>query len=330
MNKFIWRLCSFLFIIILFNFIFVWNFEKDERQAIADGTFENMRIWKDIHSNNSYNIIILGSSRGLCAYNPKIIDSITNGNSYNMCTGLQNVLESYYMLKEILRFQKPKIIIYEIFLPSFKNTPDYSQVLSNAKFMSSKGRYDMMLNGFGIDGLINYVLPVLKYKPYLKYNYSFFFLKNKDIETYNNTTSYFYKGYYSNKAIADSNRIREFQRIYNFKNTSVSMAHIKYCFDKIYHLCQVNNIKLICVRAAYPPSRLKISPSDTVHIYFKNLCNNYKIPFYDFNSKYSNVFNDSDFIDETHLNDIGAEKISTLLARMIKTSISYPCFTEHF
>ena len=169
MKLFLARFCYFLFPLLAFSYLFVWAYERPQRTAIGNGSHEKFQKWNAIHEfNNSYDVIIMGSSRGSNAYNPLIIDSIAGTKTYNLTSGSQNVVETFYLLEEVFRYQKPKIVVYETFLPSFTENPDYYHILSHSKFMSTQGKYDLIVKGFGSEGMVNYVLPILKYRTYLK------------------------------------------------------------------------------------------------------------------------------------------------------------------
>lgn len=314
MKKFICKISIFIIFFIVFNYVFVWFYETPLRRKIKQGTYVKQLKWNDIHQyKNYYDIVILGSSRAYCSYNPVIIDSVTNLHSYNMGTGSQNITETYYMLKEIFKYQKPKFVIYEIFLPSFKNTPDYFHVFTNAKFMSKNSKYDMIFNGFGKEGIANILLPALKYIPYLKNNLSDIFKPENQI--LDNTK--WIKGYAYSNDIADSLTTSKFPPISNFYNTKVSSEWIENKIKSLKKICQKNNAKIIFVRAPYPPVRLAKTLNDTVHKYFDKISRKYKIPFYDFNYQLKSTYKNTDFQDKLHMNYSGASKVSKQLGLFI-------------
>jgi hypothetical protein len=312
MKKFLKHTGFFIFSILLLNHAFVWWYEIPQRRAIKEGVHKKLVKWNAIHSKpNTYDIIIIGSSRGYCAYDPNIINSITNKNSYNMCTGSQNVIESYYYLKEILKFQKPKYVVYETFLPSFSPSPDYFIVDSNASFMSFGSKRDMILHEFKGEAVLNLLFPILKYKYYLRRDLSNNMRPDEDIT---GGGAKWDKGYLYSEKIVTPGAIKNFSPIYSFDNTTISVDNIERYLGLIHQLCLKNNIQLICVRAPYPPSRLKISSADTVHEYFEKFYRTKNIPFYDFNYSSGAEYSDFDFTDYHHMNNSGAKKVSKELA----------------
>ncbi|MEX0291106.1 MAG: hypothetical protein AB3N14_18530 [Flavobacteriaceae bacterium] len=315
MKKFLIQTVFFLITIFLINHAVVWWYEAPQRKAIKEGTHKKFLKWNAMQSNpDTYEVILLGSSRGYCAYDPKEIDAITGSKSFNMCTGSQNVIESYYYLKEILRYQKPKTVVYETFLPSFSPSPDNFNVFSNASFMSLSGKKEMIFNEFKGEAVMNILFPIFKHKYYLRRDLS---NRLKSGKVSPESSNRWEKGYfYSEKVVSDA-EIGNFSPIYNFDNSVVSLENVAKYLGLMHSLCKENNIEFICVRAPYPPTRLKISKSDTVHDYFADFYKKRNIPFYDFNYSEKEKYFDQDFTDYHHMNNSGDKKVSKELAEKL-------------
>jgi len=325
MKKFIFQsifIFIFPFILIIYSINYVLNFPT--KYTIDKGTNHVLVKWNEIKNpNEQFDNIILGSSRAYNAYNPKIIDSITSNSTYNMATSSQNIIESYYVLKEVLKYQSPKKIIYEIFVPQFTNT-DFYHIMLNAHFMSNQGKWDMILNGYHQKGLTNIFNPLLKHKPYLKNEItSVFNLMKSSTQNISNTGSnisknrYLIKGYMYDNFIIDSIQASKMGPLtYNIDDSLA--IFIKEKLELIIKLCNENNIELICVRAPYPRTRINRTLEDKSSIFFTNFLDIKGIPFYDFNYYKNNNFYDSDFTDHHHINSKGASKVSKKLGEILK------------
>ena len=70
----------------------------------------------DIHKleTNQYDDLFVGTSHGKAGINPEVVDKITGERSLNLCLGGEEVQDSYYIIKEACRVNKPKKIIYEL------------------------------------------------------------------------------------------------------------------------------------------------------------------------------------------------------------------------
>lgn len=72
-------------------------------------------------TTQKYDDIFVGTSHGLSAINPEIVDQVTGRKSTNICMPDEHIIDSYFLVKEACRKQKPKRIIYELD-PSYWST----------------------------------------------------------------------------------------------------------------------------------------------------------------------------------------------------------------
>lgn len=312
MKKFVNRFIRFIAILVIASYAFVWFYERPQRDAVRSGSSVKLQKWNSTKDNsNGYNILILGSSRAYSAYNPLVIDSLVKMKSFNMSTGSQHIIESYYMLKEIVKHQKPDYLVYEIFLPSFRTNPDLFHVFSNAKFMSN----EMVLNEFANDKILDLIFPVYKYKAYLKNDLARFNFSTKQ-ET--QLPQQWIRGYRVSNKVNDSNSIEKFTPIDSFSNSNtLSKSDIEVHLNKLVQLCLENDIQPIFIRAPFPPSRLIKSLPDATNKYFSAFFEKQQLPFQDLNYNSSKTYSDYDFEDYHHLNVSGATKASNDLAIFI-------------
>lgn len=314
MRSFLKEVSFFALSLVALSYIFIWIYEIPRREAIKSGTHDTHLKWQSIQNpGNNFDVIILGSSRGDSGYNPAIIDDIAHTQSYNLCSGSQNIVESYYILKEVLKYQKPNYVVFDNFLPSFSEHPDYYHVLSNAQFMSRSGRWEMIINGFGRQGMLNYVLPILKYKTYLESDFKNFFKPKHEIPQ----KAHRIQGFYYGEETLDPLSINSFVPLYSLENTSISKERAQKYLALMVKLCKANRIHFIPVRAPYPPSRIANNP-DPSHDYFAKVFTDLEVSFYDFNALPLTDLNDFDFSDDRHLNYKGAKKVSEALGDIIK------------
>lgn len=62
---------------------------------------------------NSVDVLFLGSSHGVAAFLPQELYNVYGIRAYNLSCEQQNLLVSYYWLKEALRYQKPKVVVLD-------------------------------------------------------------------------------------------------------------------------------------------------------------------------------------------------------------------------
>lgn len=295
-------------------------YEYPAYKAVKNNTHRNHLKWTDIHKNkNKYDLIVIGTSRAYTAFNPQIIDSSLQLKSYNMGTSSQDIAESYYSLKEIFEYQKPKVVVLDLFFPWSDNVHDFYQTFTNASFFNStQNKFDLVTKGYGGSGIANYCIPVLKFKDYIKQDVGNLISKGNSPKQETN----WIRGFLYDTATVTKKQISKFDPVSNFSNTSFNKDRFITYLDKIKELVEKNNAKLICVRTPYPPSRLALSKIDEEGDFFREFMTTTSIPYYDLNTFESNKYEyvDSDFSDYHHANYRGAEKATEQLIQAIKQS----------
>ncbi len=298
------------------NMLLAFIYEIPVKKAILNKTHKNYLKWTDVHvQKNTYDLIIMGSSRAYTAYNPNILDSITGLKSYNMGTSAQDVAETYYMLKELLAYQQPKFVVMDLFFPSADTEHEFYQIFSNASFFnSSKQKFNLVTKGYGAEGIVNYLIPMVELKNYIKNDLSFILKQDRPEKI----EDHWIRGFLFDTTIVTQKQIDKFTPISNFKNTSFSKERFDSYQRKIRTLLEKSNCKFITIRTPYPPSRKKLSKLTQEGDYFASYTKENGIPFYDFNRVLTDI-KDSDFSDYHHTNYKGARKVSIALSEIIQS-----------
>ncbi len=316
MKAFLKNIFFFFLILFIVNHLIVWIYEAPKREAIENNTYPKKLKWDVVHNaKEKIDIIVLGSSRAYNAYNPRVLDSVLHMETLNMGTGSQNIIESYHLLKEIFDHQQPKYIVFDLFTRSVEyKSPDYSHILSNADFLSTKNKFDLIANGFGLDGMMHYTFPLLKYKAYFKSNLGSL-LKNEAKKT---PEKKWYKGYSEVTKTIAPDVVENLVATKKFRQQEKALQKLEFYLTKIRDLCKKNNAKLVCIRTPYPPKRLsKASFGDqTLSMLFTRISKNLSVPFYDLNYE-PNEYSDYDFFDFHHMNKKGAIKASLMLSEIL-------------
>lgn len=101
----------------------------------------------DIHKleTNQYDDLFVGTSHGKAGINPEVIDGITGEKSLNLCLGGEEVQDSYYIIKEACRVNKPKKIVYELDPGYWVSTqtlgPEYRTIYDELPLSTVKVQY---------------------------------------------------------------------------------------------------------------------------------------------------------------------------------------------
>ena len=117
------------------------------------------------NEENKFDVLFMGSSHMLNSVNPNILWGEYGITSYNYGTGGQSLDTTYYLLKEALKVQKPKVVLLDLFYLGL--TDDYGNqayirsVLDNMKLSSNK--LEAIKNCTPKDLRLTYLMPMLKF-----------------------------------------------------------------------------------------------------------------------------------------------------------------------
>jgi hypothetical protein len=268
--------------------------EIPKKKKLSKKTEKNFIKWTTFKKEDP-NVIFLGNSKIYNSLNPIIFDSITHLNSFNLATGSQSIIESYYYLKYALTVH-PKIKYVIIGLSQGGiNEIDYYHSAANAEYLDWSHRWDLVVNGLGLYGICCQLFPLIKYQGYI----DLFGRTKKNI-----IDGVWIKGYAEDSKTMDSvSLMKNINKNRAFTDTLFDQEKIKY-ISKISAFCKSNNIKLFFTHAPNCPLIEKYYSFEINYI--KKLSESYSIPFfYDYPM---NMYSYSDFSSDVHCNKYGARK----------------------
>lgn len=256
---------------------------------------------------NSIKLIFLGSSHAYRAFNPKIFKNNLKINSFNMGSSSQSPIESYYTLNQILKYQKPKLIVYEVYWEMFEDKrPFDAKSYENSLLKSTVMRFSSKKEQY-----INSIFTSDKYIQAWKNLF-----KNRKMDY---GECYCGKGFVENNTVANQSMLQSNNTFKNIAQFKVNPLQIKY-FNRIVNLCKAKKIKLILVTVPIPPSSLAMVKNYTgIHNYFYTLAKKYKLKYYDYNylNRKLKLLTDKDFKDSDHINNYGVKILDKHFSKYI-------------
>lgn len=284
---------------------------------------------------NSLDMVFLGSSHSYCTFDPEIIDSGLNLNSFQMGTPLQHPDTSYYELKEILKTQHPEYVVMEVYWDVLDDKFDLQQANSFFEVLKSEDiKNEYIKNVFPLaDKVKYYLLPIRYQQSYFAYEGS---QMEKEIENKYGVTKkqgevqqgeeyYRSKGYvYSNQLMISTeydttNQFRNFDG----KDFEINSTQRKY-IEKIVKLCKDENIQLIFVTAPVANVSMGyIKNYDLVHNAVAAMAAENGVPYIDYNieNKKRDMLTNENFRDDAHLNHSGVEIVDYDFIQWFKENI---------
>lgn len=324
------KLFLFMAIFLLLDF---WLGNELKNIEGAKDTYAKYK-WHEFYNmpEKSIDIVFLGSSHAYRSFDPFVFDKEIGLKSFNMGSPLQKPVESYYVLKETLEYQNPKVVVFDVYWAIFNNEKYFSTKIWNFDSMKpSTAKLGYLINVFDTDQYLSALFKSIRYhentSAYIKLLAGKGLTKVTEIDYNNKPQNYKGKGFVIENKIADQGDIvKEFkgrvkESTSQFKWDEKQMRY----FEKIIKLCKEKDIELILVTAPVAPSyfdamqKYKYDYKD-IHNKVKEIALRNNLKYIDYNLKNSKegLFSDKDFSDNNHLNYQGAQKISFFLAKELK------------
>lgn len=277
------------------------------------GTLEGSLVedYYKVEKNND--VIFIGDCEVYENFSPITLWEEHGITSYIRGSAQQLIWQSYYLLEETLKHEKPDIVVFNV-LAMMYNEPQkeaYNRMsldgmkLSLSKLKSVKAS---MTEG---ESLVEYIFPLLRY--HSRWNE----LKEEDFKYIFEKKDMFHNGYYMRADIKPAGNIPKGKKLPNYQFGDRAY----YYLDKIVELTKENNIDLVFVKAPslYPywydewDEQIKeyAKTHDLKYINYLDLIDEVGIDF------------DKDTYDGgLHLNVHGAEKLASHFGGFLKENFS--------
>ncbi|HBL77761.1 MAG: hypothetical protein A2W90_02365 [Bacteroidetes bacterium GWF2_42_66] len=308
------KFCALPLAIVVLSFfiplprIFNYHFIKDD--CYNHGAWIYDRIARN---NTPVDIAIIGSSHAIHAFNEPVIEKELDGinvANFGYCRMGRNL--QYVLLKDILKYKNPKMVIIEISEEETKNSHDiFPYLAENKDLFFSKSAVNRDYFSDLYYGFITR-LEAVKQIYIFRNDYP-----EVDLSNY---------GYGSSDRVATANEINDNIENWNRRlkrRTNQTLKNIQLKYPKAYlkamiRLLEEKNIQFCFVYLSEYGSKL----DQPIDMEYYSKTGSVLIP------PKSLLANPELWMDDSHLNDRGAEIISTWIAKKITDSVS-ECFQEH-
>jgi hypothetical protein len=256
----------------------------------------------------SIDVVFFGSSHMFMSINPIILWQEKGIPSYVLGGSVQLLWNTYYYIKECLKFQSPKVIVLDVYGTCYNcEYNDWSRIVkNNLGLKMSKDKIEsIMVSAPKINWVALIIgLPVyhMRYKELTRRDF---------VDPYKRGEKAYKNGFYSGDNIEPQSR-PDVRGITSYRD--IPAKQLKY-LNKIIELAKSKNIELLFVVNPYVLS----TEDQEVFNSAAQLAKENNIKFINYNLLYDEVpldFN-SDFMDSSHLNNNGSKKISKHLANVL-------------
>lgn len=257
--------------------------------------------WNYVYNDSTcHDLIINGNSRAWVQYNPKILDTILNINSYNLGIDGSNVNRQMIMFNKYLeKHGCPKCLVQNIDLFTMNPTFGYEReqffpyFFYDRELLKEVNEYENFsfpeknILGYRYVGFIQTVLTKLEYTP-------------------------LYKGYESNESQWNGTLLAQMSKI-DFDYDSTLLKKFDYFIEGVMQ----HGIEVIFVYAPiFHEVNAKCTNINEMYQMYEKIAHKYNIPILDYND-IPMCYDTTYFYNATHLNRVGAELFTTQLAHDI-------------
>lgn len=290
-------------------------------------------------TDNAYNFITLGQSLINSGIDPEILDKKLGVNSYNCALGAEQISTINYLFDEITKSKKVKTIVLGLNATYWTGVDSDGMgtgVLEFATEPVTKIKYfckELLHKQFTHLGMysLNKAM-VLNIPVYMKVKINKLYRHPTDnslewASTYiaennpqgiRNCYQYKPRGFSYGIALRPESNV-SYKPLY-FSGDEVPNAKIV-SFENLVENCRKSNIELICISSAMSPHRLREENYSEVHDYFKSLCEQNHVPYYDMTyAKKLKSRTDNDYLDwDGHMMGPMAENQTELLCDVLQS-----------
>lgn len=281
--------------------------------------------WKSfyIQEKNSIDVLIVGSSHAFASFDVEMMEEETGKHTYILASNSQNITQTYYNVKEALKYQKPECIILETF-----------GINDNANWQNgNEENYDRdWKKESNIDGMhFNWTKCEAIAAQYTMKNWGYALCKiarthtnwkdvdliKENIEFYKNDI----KNYNTFRPSKSSMSMETALKYSNMKklNTEFEISSVNVeNFYNLAKLCRENDITLYMVMAPMYDGWTEKINYESRYQKILELAEEEKIVYIDCNKKYDEIgllagdFEDA-YNDNNHLNMYGAKKMTSYI-----------------
>lgn len=207
----------------------------------ATDVVEGALIAEYYEEEKDHDVVFIGDCEVYENFSPYILWKEYGINSYIRGSAQQLIWQSYYLLEDTLRYEKPEIVIFNVLSMKY-NEPQkeaYNRMsLEGMKWSDSKIK-SIQASMTEEENFLDYVFPILRYHSRWSE------LKWEDVKYMFHTPKVSHNGYYMRVDVKPAENVPEGKILadYNFGENAY------FYLDKMTKLCKENDIQLILVKA---------------------------------------------------------------------------------
>lgn len=268
----------------------------------------------------NHEVLFIGDCEVYANFSPMVLYEEEGISSYIRGSSQQLIWQSYSILKETLKYEKPKVVIFNV------NAMRYGTPVSEAynrltidKMKWSKEKIEMIFSSMTEEeNFWSYVFPILRYHSRI------FELTEEDFTYLFQRRQNTFNGFLINQNVKGVESLPTKRPL-----TEIKFADITYEYlDKIRKLCEENNIELVLIKAPSLYSYWYTEYDEQIEEY----ASKYGLDYYNFLENILEIgldYSVDTYDGGLHLNLSGATKLSKYFAPILKEKYSLTDYRDN-
>ena len=274
--------------------------------------------WKEfyVQPKESLDVLFLGSSYSYRSFVPAVFDSILQISSFNLGSSNQTPMTSNLVLKEALRYQKPKLVVMEVCDNTLSVSDNFKSGIHNIDFINSWDiKLELMYSHFNLSQMVEFLMPIYRFNNYKSWLFRKEKKKVRHVADENLFSKYMDAGYvatYPRSTFTRKTLNSKYSAKVNWNSDQIESL------NKTISLCNSENITVILVVHPINPDAFdRMSNYHVVEKKLQFIASKRNLKIRNYNTEL-NFLTPDDFYDVNHLLHVGAKKLSIELATWIK------------
>lgn len=232
-------------IIIIIIFILVFVFLNILLQPkYAETLVEGSMIEQYYSEPKDHEVIFIGDCEVYANFSPMVMYEESGIKAYVRGSSQQMIWQSYYILKETLKYETPKVVVFNVNSMRYgKDSKEVSEAynrltIDNMKWSKEKIQI-ITASMTEEETFLSYVFPILRYHS------RFDELTQEDFKYLFKSKNNTYNGFLINKNVKPYENLPTKRKLANYSFNYECYEYL----DKITYLCKQNNIRLVLIKA---------------------------------------------------------------------------------
>jgi len=207
----------------------------------VDDIIEGALIAEYYDEEKNHDVIFIGDCEVYENFSPPLLWERYGINSYIRGSAQQLIWQSYYLLEDTLRYEKPKIVIFNVLSMQYSEPQKeaYNRMTLDGMKWSVAKHKAVLASMTSKEKYLDYVFPILRYHA------RWSSLSSDDVKYLFQTKKVSHNGYYMRVDVKAADKVPEGKILGNYDFSDTVYNYL----DRMTALCRENDIELILIKA---------------------------------------------------------------------------------